>query len=215
MWNAKLHIQNRQRHNLLLHGRPWGPNIPNHHPESPNRATCNVQKCGLTRPQHPRCDQNIPGHHWQERSAHQEAAFHDGVHELFWKMTIWNHILVAFHRFFFSFFHVLVFFKFSPWHHMQGCNMAKILVVLSTGLNSQIFHHSSLTPTCGHWMKLRLLRSSQRTSVSMPRQHLPTESMASLHPQRCCLQRFQPRGCYFRGRISSKPEKFIQISPAA
>lgn len=78
--NAKLHIQNRQRHNLLLayHGvfRFGGPKPPPRNP--PNRGNKNGAKMWEQhpRPQHPRCDQNIPGHHWQGRSVHQEAAFH-------------------------------------------------------------------------------------------------------------------------------------------
>lgn len=92
---------------------------------------------------------------------------------------------------------------------MQGVsNMAKILVVLSTGLNSQIFHHSSLTPTCGHCMdEIETSESFAQGLFCVNAQHLPTGSMASLHPQRCYLQRFRPRYYYFRGRISSKPGK--------
>lgn len=110
-------------------------------------------------------------------------------------------------------------FKFSHWHRFCKVTIwRKFWVVLSTGLNSQIFHHSSLTPTCGHCMdeietseifaqKQKRKKSHLGSSASMPAQHLPTGSMASLHPRRCYLQRFRPRDYYFSGRISSKPGK--------
>ena len=99
--NAKLHIQNRQRHNLLLaYPRKVLPfwETPNpRFPESPQswytKPGKNVGNNPHQAPPHPRCAQNIPGHHWQQRSAHQEGAFsrtsHGLVHALFWKMTIY------------------------------------------------------------------------------------------------------------------------------
>lgn len=204
----------------------WGG--PNPHPRIPEKI---VEQNGAKnvgnqhpRPQHLRCDQNIPGHHWQGRSVHQEGAFHTimvlfmNFFEKWLYINIWNHILVACHRFFLKLFHVLVLFKFRHWHRFcKPYNMAKIL-----GSTEHWTQFPNLPPFQSHpnlwtlygwnWDFWDFRTKPKKKEISfglfcVNAQHLPTGSMASLHPQRCYLQRFRPRYYDFRGRISSKPRK--------
>ena len=101
---------------------------------------------------------------------------------------------------------------------MQGVsNMAKIL-----GSTEHWTQFPNLPPFQSHpnlwtlygwnWDFSDLRTKTKKKEISfglfcVNAQHLPTGSMASLHPQRCYLQRFRPRDYYFRGRISSKARK--------